>query len=81
MREQVVTTREWLRGQVTRMERQISESDVFRSEEPASADDIRELKQIVIIHAFLQQELARLEAGSARHATLEVPVQVEALSH
>jgi hypothetical protein len=72
----VVTTKEWLRTQVARMERQICESDVFRSEEPASVDEIRELKQVVIIHAFLQQELTRLEARAARHATLEVPVEL-----
>lgn len=54
----------WLERQVTRLAKEIAASDVFESAEPASREQILELRRTIVIHRFLVQELARMAAAS-----------------
>ena len=53
----------WLHRQIAALEMQILESSVFTTEGPCSAAELMELKRIVIIRSFLQQELTRRSEG------------------
>ena len=61
----------WLHRQITALEMQILESSVFTTERPCSAAELIELKRIVIIRSFLQQELSRRSEG---HEAIVIPI-------
>lgn len=51
----------WLRGQVERLEREISGSPIFDSGVSCSQDELRQIKRLVVIRSFLEQQLRRME--------------------
>lgn len=51
----------WLRRQVERLEKEIREHSVFRTNEPATARELKELRTKVVIHTYLKQQLLRRE--------------------
>ncbi|HVT05664.1 MAG TPA: hypothetical protein VHL58_20085 [Thermoanaerobaculia bacterium] len=56
---------------------QILESSVFTTERPCSAAELMELKRIVIIRSFLQQELSRRSEGHEAIAVATLARQPE----
>ena len=54
-----MSTTEWLRRQVERLEDEIRRHSVFDTESPASASELRELRTKVVIHRYLKQQLLR----------------------
>lgn len=57
----------WLETQVSRLEEEIREHEVFDSERPASAKELEELRTKIVIHRYLKQQLQR------RNPRIEVP--------
>lgn len=51
----------WLRQQVTRLENEIREHDVFDSDLPATPATLAELRTKVVLHTYLKQQLLRRE--------------------
>ena len=49
----------WLRRQVSRIEEVIHDHPVFDTSEPATAGQLAELREIVVIHTFLKQQYLR----------------------
>ncbi|HEX2059387.1 MAG TPA: hypothetical protein VHK90_01470 [Thermoanaerobaculia bacterium] len=61
---------DWLRRQVERMEDEIRRHSVFDSENPATPEQLKELRAKVVIHTYLRQQLLRREtvaAGAGLH--------------
>jgi hypothetical protein len=54
-----MSTTDWLRRQVERLEDEIRRHSVFDTETPASATELRELRTKVVIHRYLKQQLLR----------------------
>jgi len=52
---------DWLRTQVSRLEKEISRHSVFESDSPASPAQLKELRSKVVIHTYLKQQLLRRE--------------------
>lgn len=50
---------DWLREQVERIERELREDPVFASCTPASERELRELREKVVLHTYLRQQLVR----------------------
>jgi hypothetical protein len=57
----VMSYTDWLRRQVERLEDEIRVHSVFDSDNPASAEQLRELRSKVVIHTYLKQQLLRRE--------------------
>lgn|GEM_PF-2569242 len=58
----------WLNRQIALLEKQILQSDVFLNARPCSTGELRELKRIIVIRSFLEQELSRRGAGRKARA-------------
>lgn len=56
-----MSSTEWLRRQVERLEEEIRQSSVFDSASPASPEQLRELRTRVVLHTYLRQQLLRRE--------------------
>jgi hypothetical protein len=56
-----MSTTEWLRRQVARLEEEIRSSSVFEAASPASRTELRELRTTVVLHTYLRQQLLRRE--------------------
>ncbi len=54
-----MSTTDWLRGQVARLEREIQSASVFDNDRPASIEQIRALRGKIVIHRYLLQQLLR----------------------
>ena len=52
---------EWLRRQVAQLEQEIRTHPIFESEGPADPDDLRALRETIVLHTFLKQQLLRRE--------------------
>ena len=50
---------EWLRSQVHKLEEEIRLHSVFGDSEPASREQLDELRRKVVIHTYLKQQLLR----------------------
>ena len=50
---------DWLRRQTSRLEDEIRRHSVFDDATPATAAQLKELRQKVVIHTFLRQQLLR----------------------
>jgi hypothetical protein len=50
---------DWLREQVERLEEELRAHPVFASAAPATERDLRELREKVVLHTYLRQQLAR----------------------
>jgi hypothetical protein len=61
-----MSTTDWLRHQVARLEDEIRRHSVFDTESPASATELRELRTKVVIHRYLKQQLLRRETVVVR---------------
>ncbi|MHB0970650.1 MAG: hypothetical protein ACYC7A_19170 [Thermoanaerobaculia bacterium] len=61
-----MTLQHWLRQQVTRLEKEIRNSDVFEGKRPASQEELLDLRRKAAIHTFLDQELRRREQNARR---------------
>lgn len=51
----------WLRGQVERLEGEISVSSIFDSDASCSQDELQQVKRQVVIRSFLEKQLRRME--------------------
>ena len=51
----------WLRGQVERLEGEISVSSIFDSDASCSQDELQRVKRQVVVRSFLEQQLRRME--------------------
>ena len=60
-KEPYVSFRDWLRGQVGRLQREISGSAIFDSVACCSHEELMRIKRLVVIHSFLEQQLQRME--------------------
>ena len=75
---------EWLRRQVAQLEQEIRVHPIFESEGPADPDDLRALRETIVLHTFLKQQLLRREpvdagaAGAESDQYVLVPVPVSA---
>jgi hypothetical protein len=56
-----MTYTEWLRRQVVALEAEIRSNPVFEANSPASPEDLRELRQTIVLHTYLKQQLLRRE--------------------
>jgi hypothetical protein len=55
---------EWLRRQVARLENEIKSNPLLDSETPAKPDELQELRQTIVLHTYLKQQLLRREQVS-----------------
>jgi hypothetical protein len=60
----VMTYTEWLRRQVARLEHEIRSNPLLDSENPATPDQLHELRQTIVLHTYLKQQLLRRERVS-----------------
>lgn len=54
-----MSTTDWLRRQVARLEEEIRTHSVFDRETPASSSELRELRTKSVLHTYLRQQLLR----------------------
>jgi hypothetical protein len=54
-----MSTTDWLRRQVERLEAEIRAHSVFDSATPASPAELRELRTKSVLHTYLRQQLLR----------------------
>ncbi|HEU4520668.1 MAG TPA: hypothetical protein VFT12_01625 [Thermoanaerobaculia bacterium] len=52
---------EWLRRQVARLENEIRSNPLLDSETPATPEQLRELRQTIVLYTYLKQQLLRRE--------------------
>lgn len=52
---------EWLRRQVARLEDEIRSSPILDSDAPATAAELLELRQTIVLFTYLKQQLLRRE--------------------
>ena len=52
---------EWLRRQVARLELEIRSNPIFPTDEPPTQEQLAELRQTVVLHTYLKQQLLRRE--------------------
>ena len=52
---------EWLRRQVARLENEIKSNPLLDSETPATTDQLNALRQTIVLHTYLKQQLLRRE--------------------
>jgi hypothetical protein len=52
---------DWLRKQVERLEQTIRRHSVFDNDEPATLAELEELREKVVLHTYLKQQLLRRE--------------------
>jgi predicted TIM-barrel fold metal-dependent hydrolase len=50
---------DWLRHQVERLEAELRDHHVFASDAPATERELRELREKVVLHTYLRQQLLR----------------------
>ena len=74
-----MTYTEWLRRQVARLEHQIRRSPVFESERPATHGELAELRETVVLHTYMKQQLLRREKAGANAVYASDPQQDFAL--
>jgi ribosome biogenesis SPOUT family RNA methylase Rps3 len=55
----VMSTTEWLRKEVERLEREIRDDSVFDSASPATPGQLHALRAKVVLHTYLRQLLLR----------------------
>lgn len=73
---------EWLRRQVTQLENEIRVHPIFESDDPADPDELRALRETIVLHTFLKQQLLRRErvdvsvqaAESDQYVLVPVPI-------
>lgn len=51
----------WIRQQVDRLERDITEHSVFNTTGPATPEELADLRSKVALHTYLKQQLLRRE--------------------
>ena len=56
---------EWLRRQVSKLEDEIHAHSVFDSDDPATPQQLHELRTMVVLHTYLRQQLLRRETVTA----------------
>ena len=56
-----VSFQSWLRGQVQRLEGEIGGSAIFDCDTSCSHDELQNVKRLVVIRGFLEQQLRRME--------------------
>jgi hypothetical protein len=61
----------WIRQQVERLEEEISTHSVFSTSEPATHEELADLRAKVALHTYLKQQLTRREARSSKSAKTE----------
>ena len=56
---------DWLRRQVARLENEIRSNPLLDSETPSTPEQLRELRQTIVLHTYLKQQLLRRERITA----------------
>jgi hypothetical protein len=51
----------WLRTQVERLENEIREDSIFETDTPPTRQQLHELRAKVVVHTYLKQQLLRRE--------------------
>lgn len=68
---------DWLRLQVERLEGEIRRHSVFESDAPATISELQELREKVVLHRFMKQQLLQRETvASDRKNTEEIVAYV-----
>lgn len=68
---------EWLRVQVERLEADLRRHSVFNDDHPATAEELRQLREAVVLHRFLKQQLLQRETVTRREVdTQEIVLAV-----
>jgi branched-subunit amino acid aminotransferase/4-amino-4-deoxychorismate lyase len=57
----VMSSTNWLRKQVERLEQEIREDSIFETDTPPTREALRELREKVVVHTYLKQQLLRRE--------------------
>jgi hypothetical protein len=57
---------QWLRRQVARLEQEIKDNPALDGEQPATTEALRSLRETVVLHTYLKQQLLRRERLDAR---------------
>ena len=72
---------DWLRRQVARLEDEIRSNPLLDSDTPATPEQLRELRQVIVLHTYLKQQLLRrervhtfIEDDSQQFVLVPVPV-------
>ena len=83
----IMSYTEWLRRQVKHLEDEIRVHPIFDSETPASPDELRALRETIVLHTFLKQQLLRREcvdvstlSNDSDQQYVMVPVPIAAYS-
>ena len=81
----VMNYTDWLRRQVARLEDEIRSNPLLDSETPATPEQLSELRQVIVLHTYLKQQLLRRErvhtfmAEDDSQQFVLVPVPVSAI--
>ena len=70
-----MTYTEWLRRQVAALEADIRSNPIFESESPASPEALRQLRQTIVLHTYLKQQLLRRQRINAVPDEVEMDAQ------
>ncbi len=74
-----MTYTEWLRRQVARLENQIKRSPVFESGTPATPAELADLRETIVLHTYMRQQLLRREKVGSNAVYASDPQQDYAL--
>jgi len=66
-----MTYTDWLRRQVSRLEREIRAHSVFDTDLPATPSELLSLRSKVVIHTYLKQQLLRRETVQIAPGSVE----------
>jgi hypothetical protein len=66
-----MTHTEWLRRQVARLENEIRSNLVFEENSPATTEELTQLRQTIVLHTYLRQQLLRRERVKVASSTEE----------
>jgi hypothetical protein len=59
----------WLRNQVERLETEIRADSIFDTETPPTREELHELREKVVVHTYLRQQLLRRETVRSSDTT------------
>ena len=63
---------EWLRNQVSRLEGEIRANPVFENCSNATRSELSELRQTIVLHTYMRQQLLRRDGAPNEHDWADV---------